>query len=50
MREAENSRGAEATSLFAYYLAKAEEKHITVIRDQVATLSSNTISLTNTRQ
>lgn len=49
MREAQDSQDNEAAALFAD-LAKAEEKHITVIRDQVATLSSNTISLTNTRQ
>lgn len=38
MREAEDSENTEAAGLFAD-LAKAEEKHITVIRDQVAKLS-----------
>lgn len=35
MREAQDSENPEAAALFAD-LAKAEEKHITVIRDQVA--------------
>lgn len=40
MREAEDSQNQEIAALFAD-LAKAEEKHITVIRDQVANLSGN---------
>lgn len=38
MREAQDSQNQEAAALFAD-LAKAEEKHITVIRNQVAGLS-----------
>jgi hypothetical protein len=44
MREAQDSQDNEAAALFAD-LAKAEEKHITVIRDQVATFSRNTEKL-----
>ncbi len=40
MREAQDSQNTEIANLFAD-LAKAEEKHITVIRDQVANLSGN---------
>jgi rubrerythrin len=40
MREAQDSQNTEIAALFAD-LAKAEEKHITVIRDQVANLSGN---------
>lgn len=40
MREAQDSQNTEIAALFAD-LAKAEEKHITVIRDQVAHLSGN---------
>ncbi len=39
MREAQDSQNQEAAALFAD-LAKAEEKHITVIRNQVAGLSA----------
>ncbi|MGI6486623.1 MAG: hypothetical protein GX759_03215 [Thermoanaerobacterales bacterium] len=38
MREAQDTQNTEMAALFAD-LAKAEEKHITVIRDQVANLS-----------
>ncbi len=41
MREAQDSQNTEMAALFAD-LAKAEEKHITVIRDQVAQLSGST--------
>lgn len=47
MREAQDSENSEVAALFAD-LAKAEEKHITVIRDQVAKLSDN--RLLNTYQ
>jgi rubrerythrin len=40
MREAQDSENQEIAALFAD-LAKAEEKHIAVIRDQVANLSGN---------
>ncbi|HOL16727.1 MAG TPA: ferritin family protein [Bacillota bacterium] len=40
MREAQDSQNEEMAALFAD-LAKAEEKHITVIRDQVAQLSGD---------
>jgi len=40
MREAQDGGQQEMASLFAD-LAKAEEKHITVIRDQVAHLSGD---------
>lgn len=40
MREAQDSQNTELAALFGD-LAKAEEKHITVIRDQVANLSGN---------
>ena len=40
MREAQDSQNEEMAALFAD-LAKAEEKHITVIRDQVSGLSGN---------
>jgi len=40
MREAQDSQNAEIAALFAD-LAKAEEKHIVVIRDQLARLSGN---------
>lgn len=39
MREAQDSQNGEAAALFAD-LAKAEEKHITIIRNQVAGLSA----------
>jgi rubrerythrin len=38
MREAQDTQNTKMAALFAD-LAKAEEKHITVIRDQVANLS-----------
>lgn len=38
MREAEDSQNESMAALFGD-LAKAEEKHITVIRDQIANLS-----------
>lgn len=41
MREAQDSENEEMAALFAD-LAKAEEKHIAVIRDQVARLSDQT--------
>jgi hypothetical protein len=44
MREAQDSQKTEMAALFAD-LAKAEEKHITVIRDQVAKYSDNMESL-----
>jgi len=44
MREAQDSQDTEAAALFAD-LAKAEEKHITVIRDQVANFSNKTDKL-----
>ncbi|MGI6096926.1 MAG: hypothetical protein ACOYBM_02260 [Dethiobacteria bacterium] len=40
MRESQDSENEEIAALFAD-LAKAEEKHIAVIRDQVAKLSQN---------
>ena len=40
MREAQDSENTEMAALFAD-LAKAEEKHITVIRDQVTKLSGD---------
>jgi bacterioferritin (cytochrome b1) len=40
MREAQDSQNQEIAALFAD-LAKAEEKHIAVIRDQVTNLSGN---------
>ena len=40
MREAQDSRNTDMAALFGD-LAKAEEKHIAVIRDQVANLSGN---------
>lgn len=40
IREAHDSQNMEAASLFAD-LAKAEEKHIAVIRDQVANASES---------
>jgi len=40
MREAQDSGNQQMASLFAD-LAKAEEKHITVIRDQVANISGD---------
>lgn len=40
MREAQDSQDTEMAALFAD-LAKAEEKHITVIRDQVTQLSGS---------
>lgn len=40
MREAEDSQNQEMAALFGD-LAKAEEKHIAVIRDQVANLSGS---------
>lgn len=40
MREAQDSQNTEMAALFAD-LAKAEEKHITVMRDQVAHFSGN---------
>ena len=40
MREAQDSQNPEAAAIFSD-LAKAEEKHITVIRDQVAGLSGD---------
>jgi len=40
MREAQDSQNQDIAALFAD-LAKAEEKHITVIRDQVVNLSGN---------
>ena len=48
MREAQDSQDNEMAALFAD-LAKAEEKHITVIRDQVANLSGN-VNMLNTYQ
>ncbi len=47
MREAQDSQNTEMAALFAD-LAKAEEKHIAVIRDQVAMYSNN--ELLNTYQ
>lgn len=44
MREAQDSKNTEMAALFAD-LAKAEEKHIAVIRDQVVNLSGNTETL-----
>lgn len=44
MREAQDSQNQDMAALFAD-LAKAEEKHIAVIRDQVANLSGNLDSL-----
>ncbi|HHV18909.1 MAG TPA: hypothetical protein GXZ27_08655 [Thermoanaerobacterales bacterium] len=41
MREAQDSQDTDSAALFAD-LAKAEEKHITVIRDQVANFSKST--------
>lgn len=41
MREAQDSQDQDAAALFAD-LAKAEEKHITIIRNQVAGLSGAT--------
>lgn len=38
MRESQDSKNPEIAALYAD-LAKAEEKHITVIRDQIAKLS-----------
>lgn len=40
MREAQDGQDSEMAALFAD-LAKAEEKHITVIRDQVANFSGD---------
>ncbi len=40
MREAQDHQDTQTAALFAD-LAKAEEKHITVIRDQVATFSED---------
>lgn len=40
MREAQDIQNTEAAALFAD-LAKAEEKHISVIRDQLANASGN---------
>ena len=40
MREAQDSQNTDMAALFGD-LAKAEEKHIAVIRDQVANLSGN---------
>lgn len=48
MREAQDSQNNDMAALFAD-LAKAEEKHITVIRDQVANLSGN-VDMLNTYQ
>jgi rubrerythrin len=48
MREAQDSQNNDMAALFAD-LAKAEEKHISVIRDQVANLSGS-IDLLNTYQ
>ena len=44
MREAQDSQNTEMAALFGD-LAKAEEKHIAVIRDQVANLSGNAAML-----
>ena len=46
MREAQDSQNTEMAALFAD-LAKAEEKHITVIRDQVSNLSGRDDMLNN---
>jgi len=49
MREAQDMQDTHAAALFAD-LAKAEEKHITVIRDQVAKASANMASLNKYQQ
>jgi bacterioferritin (cytochrome b1) len=49
MREAQDSHNSEMAALFAD-LAKAEEKHIAVIRDQVVNLSGSTGSLNKYEQ
>jgi len=49
MREAQDSQNTEMAALFAD-LAKAEEKHIAVIRDQVVNLSGNTEALNKYEQ
>lgn len=43
MREAQDNQDTEIAALFAD-LAKAEEKHITVIRDQVADLAGDRLN------
>ncbi|NLZ90850.1 MAG: hypothetical protein GX918_02895 [Clostridiales bacterium] len=49
MREAQDSQNEEIAALYAD-LAKAEEKHIAVIRDQVAQLSSGMDTLNKYQQ
>ena len=49
IRESQDSQDQETAALFAD-LAKAEEKHITVIRDQVAKYSENSNELNRYEQ
>ena len=49
MREAQDSQNEEIAALYAD-LAKAEEKHIAVIRDQVAKLSNGMSTLNKYQQ
>ncbi|HOO13155.1 MAG TPA: ferritin family protein [Bacillota bacterium] len=49
MREAQDSQNEEIAALYAD-LAKAEEKHIAVIRDQVAQLSNGMDTLNKYQQ